>query len=50
VNINPRDQCEDTTTGYELRGGSAADHANAKHWSSMFLHEAVVKSPPALMK
>jgi hypothetical protein len=28
---------------YVLKGGSAEDHAEAKEWISMFLHEAVVK-------
>jgi hypothetical protein len=31
---------------YELRGGSAEDHTEAKEWISMFLHEAVVKNLP----
>jgi hypothetical protein len=31
---------------YELRGGSATDHTEAMEWISIFLHEAVVSSPP----
>jgi hypothetical protein len=30
---------------YELRGGSAADHRDAREWISLFLHEAVVSLP-----
>jgi hypothetical protein len=30
---------------YELRGGSAADHTDAREWISLFLHEAVVSLP-----
>jgi hypothetical protein len=30
---------------YELRGGSAADHADVKQWISLFLHEAAVSYP-----
>jgi len=29
---------------YELRGGSAEDHTEAKEWISLFFHEAVVAS------
>jgi hypothetical protein len=29
---------------YVLKGGSAEDHAEAKEWISLFLHEAVVKT------
>jgi hypothetical protein len=27
---------------YELRGGSGEDHAQAKEWISLFMHEAVL--------
>jgi hypothetical protein len=27
---------------YELRGGSGEDHAEAKEWISLFMHEVVV--------
>ncbi len=33
---------------YELCGASAADHTDAKEWMSLFLHEAIVSSPPPL--
>ncbi len=32
--------------GYELRGGSAADLADAREWISLFMHEAVVRPAP----
>jgi hypothetical protein len=31
---------------YELHGGSPNDHGAAREWISLFLHEAVVSSPP----
>ncbi len=30
----------------ELRGGSAADHTEAKEWVSLFLHDAVLHIVP----
>jgi len=30
---------------YELRGGSAGDHTDAKEWISLFFHDAVVSFP-----
>jgi hypothetical protein len=33
---------------YELCGGSVDDHTTALEWISLFLHEAVVSSPPAV--
>jgi len=32
---------------YELRGGSAADRAEAQEWISLFFHDAVVRLAPA---
>ncbi len=34
---------------WELRGGSPADHAAAREWSSLFQHEATFPSPPLLV-
>jgi hypothetical protein len=31
---------------YELRGGSADDHTEAKQWISMFMHEVVANNVP----
>ncbi len=31
---------------YEVRGGSAEDHAAAKEWISMFMHDVVIKNWP----
>lgn len=31
---------------FELRGGTAADRAEAKEWCSLFLHDAVFCSAP----
>jgi len=32
---------------YELQGGSPDDHAEAREWVSLFLHEAFFRMPPA---
>ena len=29
--------------GYELHGGTDADHAEAREWVSLFFHEAVIR-------
>jgi hypothetical protein len=31
----------------ELRGGTASDHADAKEWISLFMHEAILRIVPA---
>ncbi len=30
---------------YELRGGTPDDHAEAREWASLFLHEAYFRMP-----
>ena len=32
---------------YELRGGNAQDHAEAREWASLFMHEAYFRLPAA---
>jgi hypothetical protein len=31
----------------ELQGGTASDHADAKEWVSLFMHDAVLRIVPA---
>ena len=33
--------------GYELHGGTDADHAEAREWVSLFFHEAVIRKVAA---